>query len=127
VVELLWYPVLLGGGIPVLSAGVRRDLRLRNERRFRNGVVQATYDVNGCEQSSAVVRRGGRSRASRHGLVPAGPAARGEARSPALRPRSRPGCPVGASCGGAAPGALLRTSERCRVWAEPASCVPAQE
>jgi dihydrofolate reductase len=47
VVELLWFPVLLGGGIPVLSAGVRRDLRLRNERRFGNGVVQATYDVIG--------------------------------------------------------------------------------
>ena len=47
VVELLWCPVLLGGGIPVLSAGVRRDLRLRTERRFRNGVIQATYDVVG--------------------------------------------------------------------------------
>jgi dihydrofolate reductase len=45
VVELLWCPVLLGGGIPVLSAGVRRDLRLRTERRFKNGVIQATYDV----------------------------------------------------------------------------------
>ena len=47
VVELLWYPILLGGGIPVLSAGVRRDLTLRSERRFGNGVVQATYDVLG--------------------------------------------------------------------------------
>ena len=47
VVELLWCPVLLGGGIPVLSAGVRRDLRLRSERRLANGVVQATYDVIG--------------------------------------------------------------------------------
>ena len=47
VVELLWCPVLLGGGIPVLSAGVRRDLRLQSERRFSNGVVQATYDVIG--------------------------------------------------------------------------------
>ena len=45
VVELLWYPVLLGRGIPVLSAGVRRDLRLRTERRFSNGVVQVAYDV----------------------------------------------------------------------------------
>ena len=44
-VELLWCPVLLGGGIPVLSAGVRRDLTLRSERRFSNGVVHATYDV----------------------------------------------------------------------------------
>jgi dihydrofolate reductase len=47
VVELLWCPILLGGGIPVLSAGVRRDLRLRRERRFSNGVVQATYEVVG--------------------------------------------------------------------------------
>ena len=45
VVELLWCPVLLGGGIPVLSAGVRRDLRLRSERRFSSGVVHASYDV----------------------------------------------------------------------------------
>ena len=51
VVELLWCPVLLGGGIPVLSGGVRRDLRLRSERRFSNGVVHATYDVIGREQS----------------------------------------------------------------------------
>jgi riboflavin biosynthesis pyrimidine reductase len=51
VVELLWCPVLLGGGTTVLSAGVRRDLRLRSERRFSNGVVQATYDVIGHEQS----------------------------------------------------------------------------
>ena len=45
VVEVLWCPALLGGGIPVLSAGVRRDLRLRSERRLGNGVVQAAYDV----------------------------------------------------------------------------------
>jgi len=45
VVELLWCPTLLGGGIPVLSAGVRRDLTLRRNRRFSNGMVQATYDV----------------------------------------------------------------------------------
>ena len=47
VVDLLWCPILLGGGIPVLSGGVRRDLRLRSERRLGNGVVQATYDVVG--------------------------------------------------------------------------------
>ena len=51
VVELLWCPILLGGGVPVLSAGVRRDLRLRSERRFSNGVIHATYDVIGHEQS----------------------------------------------------------------------------
>lgn len=47
VVELLWCPTLLGGGIPVLSAGVRRDLTLRGHRLFDNGMVQATYDVAG--------------------------------------------------------------------------------
>ncbi len=47
VVELLWCPTLLGGGIPVLSAGVRRDLTLRRDRRFSNGMVQAIYDVAG--------------------------------------------------------------------------------
>ena len=47
VVELLWCPILLGGGIPVLPAGVRREVRLRSQRRLGNGVVQATYDVIG--------------------------------------------------------------------------------
>lgn len=45
VVELLWCPILLGGGVPVLPTGVRRNLRLRTERRFTNGVIQAAYDV----------------------------------------------------------------------------------
>jgi len=31
----------------VLSAGVRRDLTLRRDRRFGNGTAQATYDVAG--------------------------------------------------------------------------------
>jgi hypothetical protein len=51
VVELLLCPAILGGGIPVLPAGVRRDLTLRRDRRFGNGMVQATYDVVGREQS----------------------------------------------------------------------------
>jgi hypothetical protein len=51
VVELLWCPTILGGGIPVLSAGVRRDLTLPRDRRFGNGMVQTTYDVLGHEQS----------------------------------------------------------------------------
>jgi dihydrofolate reductase len=38
VVELLWVPARLGGGIPVLPAGVRRDLTLRRDRRFSNGM-----------------------------------------------------------------------------------------
>jgi riboflavin biosynthesis pyrimidine reductase len=45
VVELLWCPTILGGGIPVLSVGVRRDPTLRRNRRFGNGMVQTTYDV----------------------------------------------------------------------------------
>src|SRR4051812_33991633 len=40
VVELLWCPAMLGTGIPVLSGGVRRDLTLRRDRRFSNGMVQ---------------------------------------------------------------------------------------
>ena len=51
VVELLWCPILLGGGIPVLAGGVRKELALRRERRLGNGVVQATYDVVGHEKS----------------------------------------------------------------------------
>lgn len=47
VVEVLWCPILLGGGIPVLTAGVRRELRLQSEQRLGNGVVHATYDVVG--------------------------------------------------------------------------------
>jgi dihydrofolate reductase len=45
VVDLLWCPAMLGRGIPVLSAGVRRNLTLRRDRRFSNGMVQSTYDV----------------------------------------------------------------------------------
>jgi dihydrofolate reductase len=51
VVELLWCPTILGGGIPVLPAGVRRDLSLRRDRRFSNGMMQTTYDAIGHEQS----------------------------------------------------------------------------
>jgi len=47
VVELLWCPAVVGGGTPVLPSGVRLDLSLRRERRFVNGMVQATYDVAG--------------------------------------------------------------------------------
>lgn len=47
VIEVLWHPVLLGAGLPVLTAGVRRHLRLREERRFGSGVVHATYEMAG--------------------------------------------------------------------------------
>jgi hypothetical protein len=34
-----------------LSAGVHRDLTLRRDRRFSNGMLQTTYDVIGHDQS----------------------------------------------------------------------------
>jgi hypothetical protein len=51
VVELLRCPTILGGGIPVLSVGVRRNLTLRRNRRFGNGMVQTNYDVIRHEES----------------------------------------------------------------------------
>jgi dihydrofolate reductase len=38
-------PVLVGGGKRALPAGVRADLELLDERRFRNGVVYLRYRV----------------------------------------------------------------------------------
>ena len=38
-------PVVVGGGTRALPDGVRRDLTLRTERRFGNGVVHLHYDV----------------------------------------------------------------------------------
>ena len=55
VVELLWYPVLLGGGIPILSAGVRRYLRLRSQRCFSNGVGQDTGEQTDCDAERAAM------------------------------------------------------------------------
>ena len=42
-VHLLLNPIILGGGNPALPAGVRVQLALRSERRFRNGVVHVGY------------------------------------------------------------------------------------
>jgi dihydrofolate reductase len=44
-VRLFVSPVIVGGGTRALPPGVRIDLRLRDERRFRNGVVYSAYDV----------------------------------------------------------------------------------
>jgi dihydrofolate reductase len=44
-VRLFVSPVIVGGGTRALPRGVRIDLRLRNERRFGNGVVYTAYDV----------------------------------------------------------------------------------
>ena len=38
-------PVVVGGGTPSLPGGVGLDLTLRDERRFRNGMVHLHYDA----------------------------------------------------------------------------------
>ena len=40
---LLVWPVVVGGGKPGLPTGVRTDLELLEQRRFRNGVVYLRY------------------------------------------------------------------------------------
>jgi len=41
--HLYVWPVVVGGGKPGLPTGVRTDLELLDERRFRNGVVRLRY------------------------------------------------------------------------------------
>lgn len=41
--QLLVWPVVVGGGKPGLPTGMRADLELLDERRFRNGVVHLRY------------------------------------------------------------------------------------
>lgn len=43
--RLFVWPVVLGGGRPAFSAGVRADLELLDEHRFGNGVVHLHYRV----------------------------------------------------------------------------------
>ena len=43
--DLFVWPVILGGGKPALSAGIRTDLELLDEHRFGNGVVRLRYQV----------------------------------------------------------------------------------
>lgn len=45
VIELLLCPVTIGGGTAVFPAGLSLDLRLVRERRFDNGMVQITYEL----------------------------------------------------------------------------------
>ena len=45
-VELLLCPVTVGGGTRVFPAGLALNLRLTRERRFTNGMVQVSYDVD---------------------------------------------------------------------------------
>lgn len=42
-VRLFLSPVVVGGGLPVLPAGLRLDLDLADERRFGSGVVYLRY------------------------------------------------------------------------------------
>jgi len=42
-VNLFLFPVVVGGGKPGLPGGVRIDLELLDDRRFRNGVVHLRY------------------------------------------------------------------------------------
>ena len=46
-VQLLVWPLLVGGGKPGLPAGMRADLELLDERRFGNGVVLLRYGLLG--------------------------------------------------------------------------------
>ena len=45
--QLLIWPVVVGGGKPGLPTGLRTDLELLDERRFRNGVVHLRYRTLG--------------------------------------------------------------------------------
>lgn len=44
-VQLVVFPVVLGGGKPALPRGSRLDLELRDERRFGSGVIYLSYAV----------------------------------------------------------------------------------
>ena len=41
--QLFILPIVVGGGKPGLPTGIRADLELLDERRFRNGVVHVRY------------------------------------------------------------------------------------
>ena len=41
--QLFIWPVVVGGGKPGLPTGMRTDLELLDERRFRNGVLHLRY------------------------------------------------------------------------------------
>jgi dihydrofolate reductase len=43
--HLILAPAVIGGGLPVLPAGLRLTLRLDDERRYPNGMVALQYDV----------------------------------------------------------------------------------
>jgi len=45
--HLFLNPVVVGGGKPAFRAGLRRDLKLLETRRFGNGVIYMRYRVRG--------------------------------------------------------------------------------
>ena len=45
--QLFIWPVVVGGGEPGLPTGMRADLELLDERRFRNGVIHLRYRLIG--------------------------------------------------------------------------------
>lgn len=45
--QLFVWPMVVGGGKPGLPTGMRADLELLDERRFRNGVVHLRYRLLG--------------------------------------------------------------------------------
>jgi dihydrofolate reductase len=45
--RLFVWPIVVGGGKPGLPTGIRADLELLDERRFRNGVVHLRYRTLG--------------------------------------------------------------------------------
>lgn len=44
IVEVVYCPVVVGGGTRVFPEGLRLDLRLTRQRKFSNGMVQVTYE-----------------------------------------------------------------------------------
>ncbi|MGH3500675.1 MAG: dihydrofolate reductase family protein [Nocardioidaceae bacterium] len=44
VVEVVYCPIIAGGGTRVFPDGLRQKLSLTRERRFGNGMVQVTYE-----------------------------------------------------------------------------------
>ena len=48
--RLFVWPVVVGGGKPGLPTGIRADLELLDERRFRDGVVYLRYRLSGSDR-----------------------------------------------------------------------------
>jgi dihydrofolate reductase len=55
-VEVGVNPVLIGGGIPLIPAGVRRSLRLEAHRIYPSGIVRLDYEVVGAPRPAVMPR-----------------------------------------------------------------------